>query len=524
MVTIVAIGSKMNWEELKNHLSQPGFWPEPGPVDVIETHISGVFLVGDRAFKVKKPVDLGFVDFSTREQRKFFCEEELRLNRRLAPDLYLGVKAITESPDGPAFEGKGSVIEYAVEMKRFDQESLMIHAEQEGRLTFEHMDQLAKLIADFHAECPVASMEQPFGNPDYVRLPVEENFRHLLHEHLPEELQPRLKKLRDWSRTEQKQLTGRFGQRKIEGFVRECHGDMHLGNMILRDDRITIFDCIEFNDSFRWIDVMSEVAFCTMDLTDRGQPALAYHFLNAYLEMTGDYTGLTVLPYYLCYRAMVRAKVTWLRLQQEPDADEEQQLRQDLEEYIELAEQYAFERNPQLIVMHGVSGSGKSYGGEQIVRELGAIRIRSDVERKRNPLRLFGFDRGDEGDPYDPVMTEATYAILHTFADIGLEAGFPMLLDATYLSQEFRTNAVGVAERIGVPCRILNLTASEQTLRERIRRRSQQANDPSDADERILERQLSSAEPLTSSERECVIPVDTEQPDCWQSVISQLGD
>ena len=513
----------MNWDDLKKSLQQPGFWPEPGDVEVIETHISAVFLVGDRAYKVKKPVDLGFVNFTTLAQRKHFCAEELRLNRRLAPDLYLDVCEITQSESGPQFEGEGEVIEYAVEMERFDQDSLMIHAERAGKLTFAHMDQLAELVADFHAECPTAPEDEPFGEPESVCLPVEENFRHLLHEHLPDDLRQRLVKIRDWTKSEHQRLQQTFTDRKAEGFVRECHGDMHLGNMILEDDRITIFDCIEFNDSFRWIDVLSEVAFCTMDLTDRGHPELAHHFLNRYLEITGDYAGLPVLPYYLCYRAMVRAKVTWLRIQQHPGGHEEEVLWTELKEYIALAEQYAFDRHPQLIVMHGVSGTGKSFGGEQIVQELGTIRIRSDVERKRLGAQILDEDNEAEGiDLYDPAMTVSTYGCLHFLAEIGLKAGFSILLDATYLKESFRTQALQVADKVGVPVHILNLTADDEILRQRIRARQTFGGDPSDADTKVLDMQLKSRECLTSAEMSLSIDVDTGQTDCWQQVIEKF--
>ncbi|MBD3673944.1 MAG: AAA family ATPase [Planctomycetaceae bacterium] len=513
----------MNWDELTKSLQQPGFWPEPGDVEVIETHISGIFLVGERAYKVKKPVDLGFVNFTTLKRRKHFCEEELRLNRRLAPDLYLDMCRLTDSENGPEFEGEGSVIEYAVEMERFDQDSLMIHAEQEGELTFEHMDQLAELIADFHANCPTAPEDEPFGEAESVCLPVEENFRHLLHENLPDDLHERLSKLQGWSRDEHERLHDTFAERKAEGCVRECHGDMHLGNMILEDDRITIFDCIEFNDSFRWIDVLSEVAFCAMDLADRGHPELAHHFLNRYLEITGDYAGLPVLPYYLCYRAMVRAKVTWLRLQQHPGSEEEETLWTELKEYIALAEQYAFHRHPQLIVMHGVSGTGKSFGSKQLVHALGAIRIRSDVERKRLAAQIIDDDdEAEEVDLYDPAMTASTYGCLHFLAGIGLEAGFPILLDATYLKSSFRTDALQVGDSHQVPVRILHLTAKNETLRQRILARQDEGADPSDADLTILQMQLKNRDPLTNAERDRSIEVDTEQPDCWQRVIETL--
>jgi predicted kinase len=398
----------------------------------------------------------------------------------------------------------------------------MTNAEQAGILTFEHMDQLAELIADFHANCPPASDDESFGQPETVCLPVEENFRHLLHEHLPKEFNERLRRVQEWTQQEHLEQRETFAQRKVDGFVRECHGDMHLGNMILQEDRITIFDCIEFNDSFRWIDVLSEVAFCTMDLTDRGHPELAHHFLNRYLEITGDYTGVRVLPYYLCYRAMVRAKVTWLRLQQQPDSNEEEQLWSDLEDYITLAERYAFSRSPQLIITCGVSGTGKSFGGEQIVHGLGAIRIRSDVERKRLAEEILNEEEQAKNiDLYDSEITASTYERLHWLAEFGLRAGFPILLDATYLKQTFRSEARKLSEEINVPCHLLKLSASEKTLGERIRKRQHQGNDPSDADLKVLDMQLRSQDALTSDEWDHVIEVDTEQPDCWQRVIEK---
>lgn len=514
----------MNWDDLKKTLQQPDFWPQPGDVEVIETHISLVYLVGNRAYKLKKPVDLGFVNFTTLEKRKHYCEEELRLNRRLAPDLYLGIVKITDSPTGAEFAGDGVILDYAVEMERFDQSCLMIHVEQAGKLKFSHMDQLAELIADFHAECPSVSGDKPFGEPESLCLPVEENFRHLLHEDLPDKLHKRLVELRDWSESEHRRLSQTFAERKAAGFVRECHGDMHLGNMILDDGTITIFDCIEFNDSFRWIDVLSEVAFCTMDLADRGHPELAHHFLNRYLEISGDYEGLPLLPYYLCYRAMVRAKVTWLRVQQHPGEEEEEPLWKELKEYIALAEQYAFERKPQLIITHGVSGTGKSYGGEQIVHSLGAIRIRSDIERKRLAGRTgSNNDEGEEVELYDPAMTAATYHRLHHLASIGLTAGFPILLDATYLKRSFRSEARKLTAGSNIPYHLLNLKARQETLRKRIQKRRQQADDPSDADLKVLEMQLSRREPLRHDEGWNIIEIDTEEPDCWQRVIKNLA-
>ena len=504
----------MSWEQLKSALSRPGFWPQPGPVEIIETHISCIFLVGDRAYKLKKPVDLGFVDFSTLELRKRYCEEELRLNRRLAPDLYLGMKNITGSEEDPAWEGDNDVIDYVVEMRRFDQSDMMTVAERDNRLTAEIMDQLAELISRFHGHCPVAGADKPYGIPDRVRGPIEENFRHLSKGTVPEDWRNRLRRLQEWAVEEFKRRENDFARRKQYGCIRECHGDMHLGNMILRDGRITVFDCIEFNDNLRWIDVLSETAFCAMDVEDRGHPELARHFLNAYLEITGDYSGLTVLPFYMCYRAMVRAKVAWLRAQQEPE-EKVSSLRDECEGYIALAEQYAFARSPRLILMHGVSGTGKSVGALECVRAMGAIRIRSDIERKR-----IAGEKGGSLNLYSDEMTRETYDRLLECAEHGLDAGFPMVLDATFLKKQERVKAAELANRLNVPWHLLELKASTGTLRSRVKQRSESRSDASDADLDVLESQLSSVEPLDESERPNAIAIDTEKPNCWKHALS----
>ncbi|MEX2382726.1 MAG: AAA family ATPase [Opitutales bacterium] len=496
-------------------LRQPGFWPQPGPVEVIETHISRVFLVGDRAYKLKKPVDFGFVDFTTLEKRRHSCEEELRLNRRLAPDLYLAIRTLTGAPDRPDFEGEGEPIDYAVEMKRFDQGDLMANVERAGKLTCEHMEQLARIVAGFHEQCGIAGPEASFGNPQEVARPVDENFRILLADNPSTGQKERLRFLRAWSQDEWSALFRFFNARKSGGRIRECHGDMHLSNMILKEERITLFDCLEFSPELRWIDVLSEVAFCTMDLASRRRDSLAHYFLNAYLEITGDYPGLAVLPYYLSYRAMVRAKVSWLRLQEAPEEGEEQ-LRENLAKCLSLAETYAFRRQPQLIVMHGVSGTGKSYGGSEIMKNLGAIRIRSDVERKRIAADIH------ESDLYSPEMTRLTYNSLHKAAESGLQAGFPVVLDAAYLHKRERARARQLAERLKVPFRLLHLSATEETMEKRIRQRQKQETDPSDADWDVLQKQLASREPLTKGERERALDVDTDRPGCWEETITLL--
>ena len=292
-----------------------------------------------------------------------------------------------------------------------------------------------------------------------------------------------------------------FRARKRHGFVRECHGDMHLGNMILLDDDVVIFDCIEFNDNLRWIDVASDVAFLTMDLEDRGRPDLAYRFLNGYLEATGDYGLLLLLPFYLIYRATVRAKVAGIRLgQSDLSPAEAAQVREAFGSYLDLADRYTRPSRPRLLITHGLSGSGKTFATQQLVEATGAIRIRSDVERKR----LFGLaplERStgrSELDLYAPDVTRRTYAHLARQAARVVEAGFTVVVDATFLKRAQRDAFRRLAAKLGVPFTLLEFRAHAETLRRRVARRSAHADDASEADLAVLHGQLATLEPLTA--------------------------
>jgi aminoglycoside phosphotransferase family enzyme len=297
-------------------------------MELIETHISWIILTGDFAYKIKKPVDFGFLDFSTLEKRKNFCEQELTLNRRLAPAIYLAVVAITGTQNNPVISThnelfKGEAIEYAVKMTQFPQSSQLDNMLAAGELKAEHMDVIAEMVADFHQTVEVAGDSMEYGNKETISQPIKENFTQI-NEHLDTTpYADTLSALLMWSSSEFVKLKPVFEQRKTNGFIRECHGDMHLRNMVWLNTGPSAFDCIEFNPQLRWIDVISEVAFLVMDLQDRQQYQLASRFLNAYLEVTGDYAALSVLPYYLCYRALVRAKVNALRLEQKNILEEE---------------------------------------------------------------------------------------------------------------------------------------------------------------------------------------------------------
>ena len=508
-------------------LQSPQAYPHAvDEVRLLETHISWVLLTGEFAYKLKKPVSLGFVDFSTLDRRRFFCDEEIRLNRRLAPDLYLDVVSITGTAEAPRIAGNGEPIESAVRMRQFPQEALLSRAIAENRLTAAHIDALAAEIAAFHTAIEAATADQLYGEPDRVHHPVAENFRHVAPLVETESTRIRLAALEEWAEREFEQRRETFATRKAAGCVRECHGDMHLGNMLLEGDRVLVFDGIEFNADLRWIDVLSEVAFTVMDLEDRGRPDFSRRLLNAYLEHTGDYAGLAVLPYYLCYRAMVRAKVAAIRFGQPGlDAAEQARCREKFESYLALAEHYARARPPMLVITHGYSGSGKTYGTQPLVEQRGFVRLRSDIERKR----LAGVKAHERADAsiasglYTPEITARTYARLAELATSLLRAGKSVIVDATFLKRSDRERFRALAARENVPFRLLSFEAPEPTLRARIESRRHENRDASDATLAVLEHQQQTADPLAPDELPATIPVTTGHPNFSTELVRHIA-
>jgi aminoglycoside phosphotransferase family enzyme/predicted kinase len=494
-------------------------------ITVLQTHISWVVLTGPFAYKIKKPVNLGFVDFSTLAKRHFFCQEELRLNRRLAPQLYLDVVAISGTPERPRLHGQSAPIEYAVKMVQFGQETLLSHLIDAGQLQVAHIDYLVHEVSAFHAGIATADPTSRFGTPDVVYQPVQENFQHLFDAIDDPVRQAHARELEAWCQRTFAAQRSNFIARKRDGFVRECHGDLHLGNMVLLDDAVVIFDCIEFNDTFRWIDVASDVAFLSMDLEDRGRPNLAHRFLNGYLEATGDYGLLVPLPFYLTYRALVRAKVAGIRYGQSDLAPEEaQHVRQAFGSYLDLAAKYTRPSRPRLWITHGLSGSGKTWSTQQMVEATGAIRLRSDVERKR----LFGLAPVERStgrstfDLYAPDVTQRTYDHLAQQAARVIAAGFSVLVDATFLKRAQRDAFRRLAAQLGVPFTILECRAHPETLRRRVAQRSAQGGDASEADLAVLHGQLAALEPLMANEQVSALTIDTAAPQASQRLLEAV--
>lgn len=503
-------------------LQDPAAWPHPVTgVEVVETHASWVFLTGEFAYKVKKPVDFGFLDFSTLDKRRHCCEEELRLNRRLAPELYLDVVPITGDP--PRVGGDGAPVEYAVKMRQFDTDCGFDRLAQRGKLEPGHIDATAEALARFHEDAERTTEESGFGTPAEVARQALENFEPIaprIGEQAPDSRRS-FDAVERWTRGGCQAFADDFAARLRDGYVREGHGDLHLRNLVWWRQRVVPFDCIEFNPGLRWIDVMSELAFLLMDLDDHGLPGLSRRLLNGYLEFSGDFGGMKLLRFYQAYRAMVRAKVESLRLAQLDRVDATGQAA--LAGYIALAEGYTAPLRPRLLIAHGLSGSGKTYVSQRLLEAAPLVRLRSDVERKRlfglSPLEASGSAK-DAG-IYTPAASANTYDRLARLAARLLEDGWPVLVDATFLKRDVRDRFQALAENSGVPFAVMHCEADMAVQRRRVARRK---GDASEADVGILDRQIERGEPLARDESDRVIPVDTTGAPDLEGLLAFLTD
>ena len=473
---------------------------------VLETHISYVLLTGVHAYKIKKAVEFSFLDFRTLEARRFFCRRELELNRRLAPALYLGVVPITGSEQAPILNGQGPAIEYAVKMREFAQDALASALLDRGELGPPDIDALAAIVADFHQTIDVAGPANAHGTPAGILRLALQNVTEIDWLATSDADRRQVADLRAWTENAFRLRHDSFLRRLERGFVRECHGDLHLANIARIDGKLVVFDGIEFNDELRWIDTMSEVAFAAMDLDHRGRADLSHRFLNAYLERTGDYAGVEVLSFYLVYRALVRGKVALLRAAQEAGTAATES-RGEAAHYLALATKYAASPQPAVIVTCGLSGSGKTTIAEALLERIGAVRVRSDVERKRmrGMSALSRSSHEVDGGLYAPEETRATYERLRDLARATVQAGRTVIVDATFLRREQRQAFRALAAELRVPFGILAVEAPEATLRERIRQRRATDSDASDADLAVLDHQIATHEPLTDDERSCAI-------------------
>ncbi len=486
--------------QLIRALMQPARYAHPvSAVELVQTHISWVLLAGEFAYKIKKPLSLKFLDFGTLPLRRQFCEEELRLNRRFAPDIYLEVVPIAGTPEDPVLAGAGDAIEYAVKMRRFDEAGRLDRVCQRGALRPEHLSDLAQGLVAFHAAAARAPVASRFGSPDAVLAPMLENLD-ISSKLLPAaHSQLRLDALRAWTQQQWARLTPLLQQRKAAGQVRECHGDLHLGNLVLIESRVRMFDCIEFNPDYRWIDVASDIAFTAMDLLQHGQPGLANWWVDQTLSASGDYEAARVLRFYAVYRALVRAKVAAIRVGQGQESAAEAM------SYIALAEGLASPKPQRLVITHGLAGCGKTTVSNQLLLldpQANTLRLRSDVERKRL-YGLTSLQRSEsplDGGIYGADAHERTYDRLHELALLLLNAGWSVVVDAAFLRRAERARFAALAQRCGATFAIAAPQVEIEELRERISARQAAGSDASEATLAVLEKQLDWIEPLDLEE------------------------
>jgi uncharacterized protein len=513
--------------ELISALLKPEIYPHHcSKISLIETHISWIILTGDFAYKIKKPVNFGFLDFTSLPARKQYCDAELNLNSRTAPELYLGVLEIFGSASEPSFEqGGDSVIEYAIKMHQFKSGHLLSELHDSGELDFSHIDELAERVARFHTEASPASKDRAFGHPEQLILPAIQNFEQIRERLQDDEQINQLAYLEKWTVSSFKILGEVMISRKAKGLVRECHGDLHLKNITLFRDRVTLFDCIEFNENFRWIDVISDMAFLVMDLEERGLQSFANRFLNHYLEITGDYEGLKLLPFYKAYRAIVRAKISLFEMADfTAQPDKLSELWKKYQSYIDLSERYTSLPNRFVLSMHGVSGTGKSTVALRLVDQLGAVRIRSDVERKR----LFGIDPRQHPNQslakaiYNANSTKQTYERLAKLTGAILDSGLSVIVDATNLMSWQRQCVQIEADNRAVPLCIADCQASMSVIEEWIHRREKSNDDISDADFTVVDRQVGRQEPLSIEEKKKTFVIHSNILEETNELVSEI--
>lgn len=474
------------------------------PVAVLHTHISWVLLDGQSAWKVKKPVDLGFIDCRSLARRRQLCDEELRLNRRTAPGWYEAVVPIVARagrvvPSAQAPAAGTDVLEYAVKMRQFPVGALLSEQLAAGRLDRSVMERFGERLAVFHRSVDDRVPVPGYGDAAAVRSATDQLLQRLTGfgvdvDSLRVELDRQARALQPF-----------WTQRRQQGFVRECHGDLHLGNVALLEDEPTAFDAIDFEPQLRWIDVCSDVAFMFMDLLAHGRRDLAFDFVNAWLQASGDYDAVTTLRYYATYRALVRALVGRIRGAQS-DATAA-----DGPDYLAVARAICSERDPRLLVTVGVSGSGKSWMAHRLSEEAGALWLRSDVERKRlRGVQALARSRDLGLELYDAQTTADTYRRLRECADRALRAGWRVIIDAACLDRGQRAPFVELASTSGVPWSLLHCRAAAETLRGRVVERLAARSDPSEADLDVLDRQLARDPEFDGSESVRTIAIDTD--------------
>ena len=513
----------MNQGMLFEYLQNPQFYgPAVTSVKLIQTHISYVALTGSYAYKIKKPVNFGFLDFSSLDKRHYYCEEELRLNKRLCPDIYLSVLPITQKDKTLELNGDGTIVEYAIQMKEFPQDCIMTNQLQKGKITEKTIDRLCDILVDFyHTQHPAESVER-YGLLPAVKQNIDENFdqtKPMIDITVPKQLFYSVRNIVEQFFQEKKEV---FDQRIRQKKIYECHGDLHSGNIAVVDEKIYVFDCIEFNDRFRFCDAASDIGFLAMDLDFQNYPYLSSYFITKYIEKSKDKSIYSVLNFYKSYRAFVRGKVLGFQLN-DPHIDQETKnaVLHTAKKYFELSQYYTKlcslelqKHTPFLFLVVGLSGTGKSTIASKIAVDYHGVLINTDVVRKE----VAGMNRYERHhDPlntglYDPQKIDDTYEYVIQHAQASLQKGYNVVLDATFQKKKYRKLAYELSERQHALVIIIQCVCPDDIVKKRMNDRLQKKS-VSDARWEIYLAQKTTFEPFGPDEPNLL--VDTSD-DCYE--------
>ncbi|HBJ33307.1 MAG TPA: hypothetical protein DDZ51_00810 [Planctomycetaceae bacterium] len=504
-----SFGSRMLSAEFPHSVDQ---------IELLETHISWVILTGQYAYKLKKPLRLDFLDYSTLQLRKKYCDRELQINTVWAESIYRSVVPIFEhegnlrvgTTDDQSRDGE-SIVDYAVMMNQFPQSALLAEQLKTGIITPIVAESLGDEIGHLHQRLdsiPYHDSLVRSGSLD----PAIDNCNYLLDQlSIDDPDHDRASRMKQWTLDSIERLQPLLERRARKGSVIACHGDLHLGNILYLDGRFVPFDGVEFNDAFCQVEGLDELAFLAMELSEHGYRSHARRLVNRYVETTGDYESLRLLRYFLVYRAMVRAKVDMIRQTQcvqtrsSSEQSDHPRLSPAGRQYLDYAQGILEKPSPELWITYGLSGSGKSTVSGKVIESHGFFRVRSDVQRKliacRDPYEKTA--DSDLAQLYGGEMTTLTYQRLLTIADEILQSGFGVIVDAAFLRQDLRKPFQELAIQHQVPYRILVCDAPTEELKSRLAKRG---SDPSDADVSVLESQLKNAQPPAGGETEFTLP------------------
>jgi len=513
-------------------LKQPPAYPErPGEIRHLQTHISHLFLTPEFVYKVKKPVDFGFLDFSTFEKRRFFCYEELTLNQRLSPDVYLQVVKIRRGPGGRiSVEGTGEVVEHAVKMRRLPADCALDLLLAQNKVQTDQVQELGRMIGGFHLKAETNNEISGYGSPEGVAHNVVENFDQTA-EYTGRTISPaKYQRVKAYSMAFLEQHRPLFERRAAGGRIRDCHGDLHGAQVFLTPDGVRIIDCIEFTKRFRYTDMVSDMAFMAMDLDHADRHDLSKLFVESWLDATGDREALDLLDFYKVYRAYVRGKVEGFRLADPHIPREEKEAAtQRARAYFNLAYFYTQRSNsPRLIISAGLIGSGKSTIARHLATDSGMALVSSDVVRKRlagvapTERHYDGFGQG----MYTPEFSERTYAEVFRLARQFLEEGKSVVLDATFGNRARREAAAAVAAGAGADFWAVECVATSEAVKERLRRRQQRANSVSDGRWEIYQQEKQQFQPIDEVPEGRHVVVQTSARPVFESVqyaLTRLG-